>query len=53
MPVNTHYLRYSSTALQFGVRTLKKTQTPLIKYNVKHPNVPLEILGKICPKENV
>lgn len=39
-------LETKSTALWFGVRTLKKTQTPWRKYNVKHPNVPLEILGR-------
>ena len=46
-------LETKSTALWFGVRTLKKTQTPWRKYNVKHPNVPLEILGRFTLKDRL
>ena len=44
-------ITFDSRVLQFGVRILKKTQTSWRKYNVGHPNVPLEILGKIMPYE--
>ena len=48
-----HDTENSSTALQFGVRTLKKTQTPWRKYNVEQLNLPLEISGETCPTKNV